>query len=152
MLTLIKGLPMTYNRDLQEDKPPIFDAVKTAMLTANALAHFTPTLKFNKKTAENMLSGGFLEATVIAEYLVEKGLPFRLAHEVSGTLVRIAEDKSITLSEIPLNEMKDICGKIDKDIYKRLEVKNVPNHYRSAGSAGKKEIKKALSRWTRKLK
>ncbi len=151
LLTILKGLPMTYNRDLQEDKVQVFDAVKTVSTTITALTAFTPTLKFNLQSAKAMLKGGFLEATVMAEYLVEKGLPFRDAHEVSGALVRIAEDRGCELKDISLVEMKNICTYFSADIFKRLAPELAVKHYKSTSSAGSKEVKKALSRWSKRL-
>ncbi|MHC4873421.1 MAG: argininosuccinate lyase, partial [Planctomycetota bacterium] len=139
-------------RDLQEDKPQVFDAVKTVMTTLEALAAFTPTLKFNERAADNMLKGGFLEATVMAEYLVEKGLPFRLAHEASGELVGIAEERDCDLKDISLSEMKKVCSKFSNDIFKRLDPKLAVKHYKSASSAGTKEVAKSLVRWKKRLK
>lgn len=151
LLTIIKGLPMTYNRDLQEDKPQVFDAVKTVQATLNALAEFTKTIKFNKPAADKMLDGGFLEATVMAEYLVEKGLPFRKAHEASGELVRLAEERDCRLKDIKLTEMKTICKLFSQDIYKRLDPALAVKHYKSASSAGTKEVAKSLAKWRKKL-
>jgi argininosuccinate lyase len=152
LLTLIKGLPMTYNRDLQEDKPQLFDAVKTTLTTLNVVTAFVPSLKFNKQVANEMLQGGFLEATVMAEYLVEKGLPFRHAHEVSGTLVRIAEERNCNLADISLLEMQKVCNLFTADITKRLDPASAVRAYKSSGSAGNKEVNKALCRWAKRLK
>lgn len=152
LLTLVKGLPMTYNRDMQEDKPQVFDAVRTVGMTLATVAGFVPSLSFNSEAAARMLTGGFLDATVMAEYLVEKGLPFRSAHEVSGTLVRMAEDRDLTLSAIPLSDMQGVCELFAKDIFARLDPQKVVRAYRSAGSAGTREVGKALTRWKRRLK
>ncbi len=151
MITVIKGLPMTYNRDLQEDKDPLFDAVATAELTLRCLAEFVPTIKFNRKRAASLLVDGFLDATVLAEYLVNKGLPFRSAHEVSGTLVRHAEENGLRLCEIPLEFMRGVSPLIGKDVFQCLNPQNTPKAYVSAGSAGHKEVSKALTRWKKRL-
>lgn len=149
MLTVVKGLPMTYNRDLQEDKEPLFDAVATAELTLQCLAGFVPTIKFNTARAAQMLEGGYLDATVLAEYLVIKGLPFRECHSVSGKLVRIGEDSGRKLCEITLKEMQAICPLIKDDVFACLNPAQTPKAYVSQGSAGPKEVNRALSRWTR---
>lgn len=151
IITVIKGLPMTYNRDLQEDKEPLFDAVKTAEMTLECLAGFIPTIKFRKEVALEMLQDGFLDATVLAEYLVLKGLPFRECHEVSGTLVRIAEDSSRRLCDLTLKEMQDVSKLIGKDIFKCLNPAQTPKAYKSSGSAGNKEVNKSLKRWKTSL-
>jgi argininosuccinate lyase len=151
VLTMLKGLPMTYNRDLQEDKEPLFDAVKTAEAAVACLAEFVPTLDFNREVAKKMLDGGFLEATVMAEYLVEKGLPFREAHEVSGKLVRLAEERGCGLRDIEFKELLKLCTFFKDDIYECLDPSKTPEAYKSAGSAGNTEVKKAIARWHQKL-
>ncbi len=151
MLTILKGLPMTYNRDLQEDKEPLFDAVRTLDSVLECLAHFLPTLRFNPERAAAMLVDGFLDATVLAEYLVEKGLPFRSAHEVSGKLVRLAEDTGRRLAELELDEMRDASTLINLDVYERLDPARTPASYRSAGSAGPKSVAKSLAAWKKRL-
>jgi argininosuccinate lyase len=152
ILTVVKGLPMTYNRDLQEDKEPLFDAVRTAEATLACLAEFVPTMTFNEQRAKQMLEGGFLDATVMAEYLVENGLPFRSAHEVSGALVRLAEESGRRLCEVGLAEMKEICPLFQEDVFLRLDPAKTPGSYKSAGSAGTKEVAKALTRWKKRLR
>ncbi|MHC4883656.1 MAG: argininosuccinate lyase [Planctomycetota bacterium] len=152
LLTLLKGLPMTYNRDLQEDKPQVFDAVRTVHSTLHTLGAFAPSLQFNAEVADAMLVGGFLEATVVAEYLVEKGLPFRHAHEVSGTLVRMAEERQATLGDLALDEMQAVCDLFDHDILARLSPAKAVHAYKSSGSAGTREVRRALTRWKRTLK
>ncbi|MBN1257090.1 MAG: argininosuccinate lyase [Planctomycetes bacterium] len=151
LLTLLKGLPMTYNRDLQEDKPQVFDAVRTALAATETLAAFMPTLKFNRKAATALLQDGYLEATALAEYLVEKGLPFRRAHETSGQIVRLAEKQSCRLAELPLAQMQKVSELIKQDIYKSLDSANVVGIYKSAGAAGGKEVRKALEKWQKRL-
>ncbi len=152
ILTVVKGLPMTYNRDLQEDKEPLFDAVATAELTLKCLEGFVPTLEFNREIALSMLQGGFLDATVLAEYLVCKGLPFRECHEVSGTLVRMAEDSNLRLCDLTLKQMQGVCKLIEQDVFKCLNPAITPKAYVSAGSAGHKEVSKNISRWKKVLK
>ncbi|GHV23381.1 argininosuccinate lyase [Planctomycetales bacterium] len=151
LLTIMKGLPLTYNRDLQEDKTPLFGAVATAELTLTCFAEFIPTLFFDKKRAAAMLADGFLEATALAEYLVEKKTPFRDAHRISGELVRIAEDTDRRLADLSLEEMQAVSPAIGPDLLPRLNPQTLPNAYRSAGSAGTVEVKKSLARWKKKL-
>ena len=152
MLTIMKGLPMTYNRDLQEDKIALFDAVRTAEITLTCMKEFLPTLRFDARRAAEMLDGGFLEATALAEYLVGKGLPFRECHAISGTLVRICEDRGIRLADLSLPEMQKVCPRIAADVMARLVPQNTPAAYKSAGSAGNREVMKNLARLTKKLK
>ncbi len=151
LLVLLKGLPMTYNKDLQEDKEPLFDAVKTVDQTLETLAAFFPTLVFDRKRAAELLVDGFLDATVLAEYLVEKGLPFRSAHEVSGKLVRIAEDSGRRLADLGIKELLGVSPLFGDDVYKRLDPARTPQSYVSSGSSGIQEVGKALTRWKKRL-
>lgn len=151
MLMTVKGLPMTYNRDLQEDKEPLFDAVRTVDFVLECLAAFFPTLRFNRERAAEMLQGGFLDATVLAEYLVEKGLPFRSAHEVSGILVRRAEDTGRQLRDLSHDEMRAASPLIGIDVYKRLDPARTPGSYASRGSASPRSVSRSLTAWKKRL-
>lgn len=166
LLTLMKGLPLTYNRDLQEDKLPLFNAVKTTELTLQCLREFILTLRFDEKRATEMLQDGFLEATALAEYLVQKKLPFRDCHSVAGKLVKICEDKTdrknrasknysndkkFRLRDLSLAEMRNICNLISNDVFVCLNPETLVNKYKSAGSAGKKAVNKQLTQWKKTL-
>ncbi|MCD8349416.1 MAG: argininosuccinate lyase [Planctomycetaceae bacterium] len=151
LLMVVKGLPMTYNRDLQEDKEPLFDAVRTVDFVLECLAAFMPTLKFSETRAADMLQDGFLDATVLAEYLVEKGLPFRSAHEVSGLLVRRAEDTGRQLRDLSHDEMRAASPLIGIDVYKRLDPARTPGSYKTTGSASPRSVSRALTAWRKRL-
>jgi len=151
MLTVLKGLPLTYNRDLQEDKEPLFDAARTAEETLVCLAAFVPTMRFDRTRARTMLQGGFLEATVMAETLVLRGLPFRKAHEVAGELVRLAETRGVRLVDLDLPTLRSVCPLFPADIRARLDPEQAPRSYRSAGNAGPAEAARAVRRWERRL-
>ncbi len=151
LLVVVKGLPMTYNRDLQEDKEPLFDAVKTVSFVLQCIAAFIPTLTINRERAKEMLKDGFLDATVLAEYLVEKGLPFRSAHGVSGNLVRLAEDSGRALKELSHFEMLEASTLLDKDIYQRLDPARTPGSYVTVGSASPKTVKTSIKTWKKRL-
>ncbi len=152
LLVTVKGLPMTYNRDLQEDKEPLFDAVRTVDFVLECLAEFLPTLAFDRERAAAMLRGGFLDATVLAEYLVERGLPFRSAHEVSGSLVRLAEDTGRELRELTHEEMRAASPLIGIDVYKRLDPAKTPGSYATEGAAGPRSVSRALTAWKKRLR
>ena len=151
LLVVLKGLPMAYNRDLQEDKEPLFDAVRTVDKVLESLAAFVPTLRFDGRRAAELLRDGFLDATALAEYLVEKGLPFRSAHAASGRLVRLAEDSGRRLAELGLGEMRAVSRLIGRDVFARLDPALTPGSYRSAGGSGAKDVRRAVSRWTKCL-
>ena len=106
VLTLTKGLPMTYNRDLQEDKEPVFDSADTLIKTLMVMSKLVPTITFNDDKITLALADDFLLATDWADYLVNKGMPFREAHEVIGKIVAMAVKKSCGMTEVTLKEMK----------------------------------------------
>jgi argininosuccinate lyase len=152
LLTILKGLPMAYNRDLQEDKEPLFDAVRTVDSVLQCLSAFLPTLRFDAGRASALLADGFLDATALAEFLVEKGMPFRTAHEASGNLVRLAEDSGRQLSGLTMAEMRTVCPLLDESVYARLDPSRTPASYVSSGNAGPAGVRQALAAWKKKLR
>jgi argininosuccinate lyase len=151
LLVVLKGLPLAYDKDLQEDKEPLFDAVKTTDAVLSALTEFFPTLTFDQDRATELLSGGFLDATLLAEYLVEKGMPFRTAHDISGQLVRQAEERDVPLSGLTLTEFQAIHPDFTREVYERLDPARAPDFYRSAGSSGRRQVARALAAWKKRL-
>jgi argininosuccinate lyase len=123
MLTILKGLPLTYNSDLQEDKERVFDALDTVKPALDVMAKLWPRLEFNSDAMRNA-AGGFALATDLAEYLVERGMPFREAHEVVGALVRetIASRKS--LEDLSLDDFRRHSPKFDTDVLEMLDAEN----------------------------
>lgn len=99
ILTVLKGLPLTYNKDLQEDKEALFDASDTVIICLKALAELVDHLKFNTERMSAVLEGDFSVATDIADYLVRRGVPFRAAHEITGKLVRYCLEQGKTLRD-----------------------------------------------------
>lgn len=140
ILTLLKGLPMTYNRDLQEDKEPLFDAVDTVK---NCLTVFKEMIVNTKFNAENMYSaakGGFSTATDIAEYLVKKGIPFRAAHEMVGKIVAYCLENNKELEYLSLKEFQKFDKNIGKDIHNVVKIENVINARRHTGGTATKQV------------
>jgi len=151
MLTILKGQPTGYNRDMQEDKVHIFnagDTINASLDMANAIISHT---KFNTKTVSAGLDKGFLDATALAEYLVNKGIAFREAHGIVGTLVAYSEKNNKKLSEIDLDEMKKSCEAIEADVYENLGAVNVANKYVTEGAAGPNQAKRQIAYWTKEL-
>lgn len=152
MLTILKALPSTYNRDLQEDKLHIFNAADvTSACLAMATAIVSNT-KFNTKHIAAGIDEGFLDATALAEYLVNKGIPFREAHGVVGSLVAQCEKGKIKLCELELKEFKAASTKIGKDVYKCLSAVNIVKAYKSEGAAGTVQVTKQIDYWKKQLK
>ena len=122
LLTLMKGQPLAYNKDNQEDKEPLFDTVDTLKDCLRAIADIVAAMQPNVANLRSAAEQGFATATDLADYLVRKGLPFRDAHGAVGAAVRYAADQSIALSEIPLDTLKSFNAMIEHDVYDVLSL------------------------------
>ncbi len=145
MLTTLKGLPMTYNKDMQEDKEGFFDAFETV---SNSLALYTPMIATMTINEERMLQAtreDFSNATDLADYLVRKGLPFREAHEVVGKLVRHAIDKGCYLTDLSITEFQTYSSLIEGDILEELQIERVVARRVSEGGTSATEVTKQLN-------
>ncbi|MBA2653854.1 MAG: argininosuccinate lyase [Gammaproteobacteria bacterium] len=125
MLTVLKGLPLAYNKDLQEDKEGVFDTVKTVNDCLIIMKGMMASLKINREHIDQSLQAGFLSATELANYLVKKGMPFRQAHERVGSLVKYCLQKEITFTELDLNIFKEFSVLFEEDIIPLLSAANV---------------------------
>ena len=159
LMTILKGLPIGYNRDLQEDKRIVFRAYDTVSSCLTMAAAIVSSARFIKENIEPTLERGFLDATSLAEYLVTKGIPFRTAHHIVGTLVaRCEKEGKHALSQLSIeafNEVIAAAGKgdvrVDADVYNALGAKNVVKRYQSAGAAGGKPFEEQLAAWKQRL-
>jgi argininosuccinate lyase len=151
MLTLIKGLPLAYNRDLQDDKRFAFTTVAAISQALSVAAGIVATSEFKESNIADGLDAGFLDATALAEYVTAKGVPFRTAHQIVGKLVAQAELQGKTLAEMPLADLQAACDKITPDVKKHLGAANVVKRYSPEGSAGAKQLRKQLAFWKKKL-
>jgi len=151
ILTLIKGLPLAYNRDLQDDKRFAFTTVSAINQALSVAAGIVATTEFNESNIADGLDAGFLDATALAEYVTAKGVPFRTAHQIVGKLVAQAEQQGKTLAQTPLADLQAACDKITPDVKKYLGAANVVKRYSPEGSAGAKQIAKQLAFWKEKL-
>ena len=122
LLATLKGLPLAYNRDLQEDKEPVFDAVDTLHLVLPALTGFIQTLTFDTARLESLASAGYSLATDIADWLVRRGVPFRTAHQVAGECVRVCEARDIELAELSDADLAEICVRLTGEVREVLTV------------------------------
>ncbi len=145
LLTIMKGLPLTYNRDLQEDKEPFFDANKTVSKSLAIMADMLKALEFNKPRMKQALAVGFLNATELADYLVVKGMAFREAHHVTGSAVGLAEKKGVSLEELSLDEFKQLSDLITEDVYEVLDYAKAVERRNSNGGTGQESISKQLA-------
>ncbi len=151
LLTLIKGLPQAYNRDLQDDKRFAFrtiDATKQALTIAAGVA---TTARLRGDRIADGLEAGYLDATALAEYLVGKGVPFRQAHLIVGTLVARAEADNLPLVQLPLETLQEACDRVGEDVYDHLGAANVVQRYRPEGAAGASQLAAQLAWWEEKL-
>jgi argininosuccinate lyase len=151
LLTLLKGLPLTYNRDMQEDKVAMFDATDTIQASLSTLAELVVNTNFNEERMMSACHKGFIDATAFAEYLVEKGLPFRKAHEIVGNIVRECVRIHCNLVDLKLESLKAFSSVIEKDVYKVLGVENCIKNYKSYGSTAPGLVKRRIMYWEKKL-
>jgi argininosuccinate lyase len=151
MLTLTKGLPMAYNRDLQEDKIHLFSAHDTLSESLRIAAAVVRHTTFNVERLAAATHGGFMDATILAEYLVGKGVPFRQAHQHVGRLVALCEKSSKQLSDLSVEELRSESDRIDKDVFSYLGAENVVRRYRSEGNAGPDSARKQIEFWKKQL-
>lgn len=122
MLTVLKGLPLAYNKDMQEDKEAIFDAVDTVKLCISTFTPMLATMTVLKDNMRTAAAKGFINATDCADYLVKKGLPFRTAYKITGTLVALCIEKNTTLEQLPIEEYKKLCETFDNDVYDAISL------------------------------
>lgn len=152
LLTMFKGLPMGYNRDMQEDKRFLFAAYDAVLPCLEMAESMVRKVSINASTISSRIDEGFPDATVLAEYLVKKGIPFRTAHQVVGRLVARCEASGrVTLSQLPLDEMRRECSEIDQDVFDSLGSANVLRAYQSAGSGGIKSVLNQIACWRRAI-
>ncbi|KRQ87446.1 Argininosuccinate lyase [Caloramator mitchellensis] len=134
LLTTMKALPLAYNKDMQEDKEPVFDAIDTVIACIRVMKGVIETLKVNKDEMLISLNKGFINATEVADYLVKKGVAFRSAHEIVGRIVLFCEEKNRNIHELSIEELKKFSELFDNDIYPYIDYFNIVN----------KGIKKAM--------
>ncbi len=152
LLTLMKGLPLAYNRDMQEDKLPVFDSVKTVKACLTVLQEMMQEVTFHKKRLIQTAGEGYSTATDIAEYLVRKGVPFREAHEITGRIVLACISRDIPLSALPLEEIRAYSSKIDKDILPVLDPAASVSTRSSFGGTSASEVRRQIAQFRKILK
>lgn len=144
MLTILKGLPLTYNRDLQEDKEPFLDADRTLSASLHLMAGMVAELGFNTAKMREACKAGFLNATEMADYLVGKGIPFREAHHLTGAMVALAEKSNRPLEDLSLSELQGICPQVDADVYAVLDYTAAVRRRQTHGSTGPASVQQQL--------
>jgi len=144
LLTTMKALPLAYNRDMQEDKEPVFDTIDTVNLSLRIINEILPEIKFHREKLESSAEEGFTTATDLAEYLVRKGIPFRLAHEITGKIVLHCIEHGKKLSEMKIREFKEFSDKIEEDVYNILTASGSIEAKKSYGSTSKQMLIKQI--------
>ena len=150
-LTLMKSLPLAYNRDMQEDKPPLFDAVDTLESCLHIAAKMIPTIKVKAEQMRAAASVGFLNATDMADYLVGRGIPFRKAHSIVGQAVAFALEKGKELDELSLNELQGFSKEIEEDLFHHLTLEHMISRRSSIGGTSADNVRAAIERAQKEL-
>ena len=145
LLTTMKGLPLAYNKDMQEDKELTFDAIDTTKGCISLFTGMIDTMKFNKENMELSAKNGFTNATDAADYLVGKGVPFRDAHGIVGQLVLFCIEKDIALDDMTLSEFKAISPVFEEDIYEAISLKTCVEKRTTIGAPGMEAMKKVIA-------
>ncbi len=151
MLTTLKGLPLTYNRDLQEDKEPLFDTVETLTGSLSVFTGMLAGLTVNRARMEEAAAGGYSTATDLADYLTRKGLPFRKAHEITGRIVRHCVQSNQDLTALTLEEFQRFHGAIQKDVFDVIEMKRSVASRNIPGGTAPAQVKKRIRALQKKL-
>ncbi len=145
LLTVMKGLPLAYNKDMQEDKEPVFDAIDTVQMCVPVFAAMVDTLVVRPKNMAKAASGGFINATDCADYLVKKGMPFREAYMIVGRLVNMCIKNGETLDTMTLRDFRAISGLFDEDVYEALALKTCVNGRKVYGGPARESVEKQIA-------
>ena len=152
LLTMMKGLPLAYNKDLQEDKEPLFDTAETVKVCLRVFTGMIMSAKFIPIAKKELEESGFLTATDLADYLVLKGVPFRDAHEITGKTVAFCLEKDKILTDLSLPELKKISKRFGKDVFEHIALNNSVDRKNVYGGTAKKQVRAQITRLTKKLK
>jgi len=144
LLTMMKGIPLAYNKDMQEDKEAIFDAVDNVKLCVKTFIPMLATMKVLKDNMRNAAAKGFINATDCADYLVKKGMPFRDAYKITGTLVAKCIEKGLTLETLPVEEYRTMTDLFDEDVYTAISLDTCLKERKSEGGPSPEEVFKQI--------
>jgi len=146
LLTVMKSLPLTYNKDLQEDKEPVFDTVQTVTASLRIIAAMLQSMQVNTTRIAAALDDGFMTATEVADYLVRKGIPFRTAHEIVGAIVRYCLAIGKGLSALTLGEFRQFSEKFEADVLDTVVLSHAVNSKTSFGGTAMQNVFEAIQR------
>jgi len=144
LLTVLKGLPLAYNKDMQEDKEAIFDAVDTVKQCLSVFAPMLETMSVYKENMRNAAAGGFINATDLADYLTKKGIPFRTAYKITGQIVARCIERGCVLETLPIAEYKEFCSEFEDDLYSVIDLENCVNSRTSDGGTSVGSVLKQI--------
>ena len=145
LLVMMKGIPLAYNKDMQEDKEAIFDAIDTVKLCISTFIPMLATMRINKENMRAAAARGFINATDCADYLVKRGLPFRDAYKITGTLVARCIEKGLTLEELPIEEYKSLCEAFEGDVYEAIKLETCVNMRKAEGGPAPGSVKAQIA-------
>jgi argininosuccinate lyase len=151
LLTMLKALPLSYNRDLQEDKPALFDALDTVSASLTIMTELMRRLTVNRETLKRAVQGGGMLATEVADYLVARGVPFREAHAITGRLVRAALDQGRELTDFTLEELRTFSERIEKGLFARLTVTAAIDRKSQIGGTARMRVEQRMKELDRIL-
>lgn len=134
ILTVMKGLSLAYNKDMQEDKEALFDGIDTLKMSLKVFTEMIKTIKVKTDNMEKAAKYGYMNATDFADYLVSKGISFRTAHEIAGKVVLYAIERNLAIEDLPLNELKKFSDVIDEDVYEAIDLKNTLKKKKTIGA------------------
>jgi argininosuccinate lyase len=144
MLTILKGIPLAYNKDMQEDKEAVFDGVETVIMCLNVFEKMVATITANKENMKKAASEGFINATDLADYMVKKGLPFRSAYKISGQLVKKCIQEHKTLETLSLEEYKAFDNCFEQDVYQAIDLLTCVEKRISEGGTSVSSVEKQI--------
>ena len=145
LLSMLKGLPLAYNKDMQEDKEAIFDAVDNVKLCVKTFIPMISTMKVLKENMRNAAARGFINATDCADYLVKKGMPFRDAYKITGTLVAKCIEKNLTLETLPIEDYRAMTELFDNDVYDAINLETCVRERKSEGAPSPESVTEQIS-------
>jgi argininosuccinate lyase len=146
LFTLIKGLPSTYNRDLQEDKEPLFQSLASTRDALAIMALAVRGLSINREAMERAVRMSFMPAVEMAEYLAAKGVPFREAHHIVGTMVKVCEERKGFLREMSLDEMRHYSDAFDETVFDYIDPRHVVENRKTEGGASIREVERQIEK------
>ena len=151
LLVLVKGLPTAYNRDLQEDKPPLFDAFDTVEACLELAEPIVAGAELRREVIRQGLDQGYLDATTLMEYLIRRGMPQRTAHHVVGKLVQKASQRQLSLAELTLDDLREFVPDLDQSVLEVLGAEKAVAAFASYGSTSPPLVAEQVQRWKNKL-